>query len=152
MIQKKCLLPLVNFSVTVRNMYLTLLFFFNFCICLEFVSGIVLVSFLWWKSKGGRKYTFVGGLPGFNMLSPLWALVQISFAVHLWSQFWVSSLNLKTVLLKTGVLFKQVSDLIISTGVLGSSETAVAEWSQVGRAVEKAFGFMLLASPDMLFT
>lgn len=44
-----------------------------------------------------------------------------------------------------------MSDLIISAGVLGSSETAVAEWPQVGRAVEKAFGFMLLASPEMPF-
>lgn len=45
-----------------------------------------------------------------------------------------------------------MSDLIISAGVLSNSETAAAaEWPQVGRAVKKAFGFMLFTSPDMPF-
>lgn len=45
-----------------------------------------------------------------------------------------------------------MSDLIISAGFLSNSETAAAaEWPRVGRAVEKAFGFMLFASSDMQF-
>lgn len=47
---------------------------------------------------------------------------------------------------------KQMSELIISACVLGSSEAApVAEWTHIGRVVEKAFGFVLLAFPDMQF-